>query len=302
MLSDGVRGEIGYLCASDVAEVGNGIVLGGKGSFPLNPTMFRAQHGSTRAPWPLKASYRSEVVPLSCEIRSARSWGPRLCKDGFELVSDLNLGPINDDYARRVEEIAQAVTGATRARAYCSAVRRAKEGERKTYAEYAHSDMGHESWCPKLRDVEKSELPPGLLLDDDENIKRYAVVSAWRYLGPEATCRHSHLALLDPRSVKRDDAVHFEIRTSDSFGSNYRLKAPSSSKSAPHHHAWWYFPNMDANSELLFFTVYDSRPTFDAHGALGIPTIIHSAFQDPTRPVHEPQRQSLDLRIFLTWE
>mmetsp|Transcript_4017 Transcript_4017/g.12479 ORF Transcript_4017/g.12479 Transcript_4017/m.12479 type:complete len:324 (+) Transcript_4017:3-974(+) len=323
MAADELVVDIGYTVAAGDG-VGNGIVIGGAdATFALtNLTAFEAQHGAVPAP-PAKGAYSNDVIPVTSRVRSGRG-KTRLATHGFELVSDLQLPPApssseesstrdeDDDeaaaapYLRCVEDVAMAATGASFAKAYCRAARgKTTHGSKVMgYALYAHSDQAHLSWSanlPNYVDSWDSVGPPGLSRCDAERAataSRYAVLSAWRYEGPAAECRHSHLALLDPASVRAEDALHFEIRTPrDTFGSNYRLRAPTTPTA---HHDWLYFPRMKAASELLLFIVFDSRPSFPT--ALPIPTVLHSAFRDPTASPHEPERRSLDVRVLLAWD
>mmetsp|Transcript_11780 Transcript_11780/g.37492 ORF Transcript_11780/g.37492 Transcript_11780/m.37492 type:complete len:319 (-) Transcript_11780:237-1193(-) len=310
-----VRASIGYTSApsSDLAR--NGVVVGAA-NFPLNMSTFRAQHGSVPQDQVAEGTtWENELVPVECEVVDARQEARCLETDGFELVSGLSgrIAPAAkfeiEAYLRSVERVAIDLTGASRAVAYCYAARAPKRPSlgtadtRASYAVYAHTDQAHLSWAPRLAQLAndwKTYGPPGIdtvTADHAAHASRYAVLSAWRYLGPEQKCRSSHLALLDPASVRRDDVLHFEIRTPDAtFGSNYRLEKNSSS-----HHAWRYFPNVDRDDDLLFFTVFDSNPTFANADASPMPTIFHSAFKDPRRP-DAPDRESIDVRVLLVWD
>lgn len=308
-----VRASIGYTCAPSSDTALNGVSVGVT-NFPLNLSTFYAQHGSLPPPAAPKGTvWENELAPVEVKIRDARQSGARLSSHGYELMTGVTMCPADafdvSQYLRDVERLARELTDASAAVAYCHAARapkRASFGDETTragYATYAHTDQAHHSWAARLCDiVEEWALvgPPGVNSDMAMRAaaaRRYAVLSAWRYLGPEQKCRSSHLAIVEPKSLRPEDVLHFEIRAPNgTFGSNYRLN-----KNAHLNHDWCYFPNMDKDNELLFFTVYDSKPTFANSEATLAPTVFHSAFYDP-RHSDAPDRESIDVRVLLIWD
>lgn len=289
------------------ASSANGIIIG-DAKFPLNPATFRAQHGSM----PQLSTKKLDNTLVPCEVALSAGNDAKLETHGFELVSNVRMARAQDFdldlYKQDLERIACDLTGASCARAYCSARRAPSRSANSTttasYAPYAHTDQAHLSWSALLPDIVDdwtSKGPPGITVDQARraaNAKRYAIVSAWRFLGPTETCTHSHLALLDPRSLQKGDVLHFELRTvNGTSGSNYRLKAP-----APAYHKWSYFPGMHRDRDILFFTVFDTHPQFPNAHVTPAPTIVHSAFLDPNAPPNAPPRESIDVRLLLVWD
>jgi hypothetical protein len=296
----------------------NGVVIGNDAKWTLDISTFRLQHGSI--PTTADCALENEVVGVDCVIRDARPIAPDLASRGFELVQTTtplsNTSFVHDDlnfdtHYREVERVVQTLTGASVALAYCHATRGVEGGS--TYGGYAHSDVAHKSWPVRMDELLHNADdscwdtmgPPKIskqLALRAIKARRYAIVSAWRCLGPVQKCKHSHLAILDPATVHAQDATHFEIRTSlGTYGSNYRLKVDSGDDNNNNHknHEWCYFPGMDRDNELLVFTVFDSEPGFTHH--MPLPTVFHSAFQDPNGRT-EPSRTSIDVRTLLIWD
>lgn len=308
-----VRASIGYTCAPSSDKALNGVSVGVT-NFPLNLSTFHAQHGSLPPPAvPEGTVWENEVAQVEVYIRDARQSAACLVSHGYELMTGVNMCPANafdiSQYLRDVERLALELTDASTAVAYCHAARAPKRpslcnaATRAGYATYVHTDQAHHSWTARLCDIVEDWAlvgPPGVNSEVAKRAaaaQRYAVLSAWRYLGPEQKCRSSHLAIVEPTSLRPEDVLHFEIRAPNgTFGSNYRLN-----KSAYMNHEWCYFPNMDKDDELLFFTVYDSNPSFANYEATVAPTVFHSAFYDP-RHLDSPDRESIDVRVLLVWD
>ena len=203
-------------------------------------------------------------------------------------------------------------SGATAAFGYCHAMRvpdlhKSTGRTASGYAGYAHSDQSQDSWSHRLKELVQTgkwaaQGPPGIRLEVAKraaSASRYAVLAAWRYLGPSDKCRASHLAVLDHNSVQSEDLVRLSLMANGCVGGNYRL----SSNIEANRHQWYYYPDM-TRQEALLFTLYDSNhPSKDTtFKETPIATCIHSAFPDPNPPPNEPTRRSMDVRFLLVWD
>lgn len=281
----------------------------GGAAFPLDKYAFRCQHGSV----PLAAgvsesdAWVNELVPQRRAIADARDRPFSLDTHGFELAV---VGDAGEEervaYYRRLEALAKERTGASSAWCYCAAYRCAG-GAKKTagYAPYAHSDQSPESWSARLPGLVadgswESSGPPGVAARAAAACaagSRYAVLSAWRYLGPSAACAKSHLAVLDHSTVRAGDLLPFSIVADGTFGGNYRLRAGRGAG-----HAFHYYPAM-TRDEVLLFSVFDSDHPARCTTFKDTPnaTVLHTAFDDPNG-ADEPARESIDVRILLAWD
>eukprot|EP00441_Pelagodinium_beii_P040215 CAMPEP_0197632406 /NCGR_PEP_ID=MMETSP1338-20131121/9173_1 /TAXON_ID=43686 ORGANISM="Pelagodinium beii, Strain RCC1491" /NCGR_SAMPLE_ID=MMETSP1338 /ASSEMBLY_ACC=CAM_ASM_000754 /LENGTH=260 /DNA_ID=CAMNT_0043203969 /DNA_START=52 /DNA_END=834 /DNA_ORIENTATION=- len=250
---------------------------------------------------------------------------PSLATHGFELMSykgsavkDTAMGETSkhervQTYYKEVEQLLMQQTGADAAFSFVHAMRVPKRDRVKAeagYASYWHTDQSHNSWSARLHELLElgswEEVgPPGL----DEvaakraaRAQRYAVVTAWRYLGPADACRESHLAIVDPASVDASDVIDFSLIARSLEGGNYRLRAPA--PGAASKHACYYYPDMLRN-EVLCFTVYDSKPNSEMKAkfaTMPAPSCFHGAFSDPSASEDEPPRESVDVRCLLVWD
>ena len=312
-----VAAKIAYTAAPGKGERA-GIVVssapkGGAKAFPLDPRTFRAQHGSVPLPPHVSETdaWRNVLAPVDTLVTDARGLGFSLDGAGFQLVDDPAGAPEaaggGDAYYRLVEAAALRATGASRATAYCHARRSPRPGGAKSasaagYAGYVHSDQSDTSWSADLERLD--HLPPGVPEDTARAAaagRRYAVLSAWRYVGPAETCLSSHLAVLDHASVTDPaDVLPFSIVADGTFGGNYRLRADAA---AAKRHRFYYYPAM-TRDELLLFVVCDSAHPARATTFKHTPSVsvLHTAFADPTAPEGEPLRESIDVRVLLSWD
>ena len=309
--------------------------LDNPGACPLRPGTVAAQHGSIPLEEEDEVVFEAcnTLHPCSVNIWNARSFNgihkPTLDRVGFQLIDIPRSNILSTEeglkstaanhpvISREVySEIARSIceaSGATAAFGYCHAMRvpdlaKSKGRTSSGYAGYAHSDQSHDSWCCRLPELVKSgewsaQGPPGIDIDVAERAassSRYAVLAAWRYLGPSDKCRASHLAILDHNSVKSSDLVRLSLIANGCLGGNYRL---SSNIDTVDRHQWYYYPGM-TREEALLFTLYDSNhPAKETTFAeTPIATCIHSAFQDPNPPENEPTRRSMDIRFLLVWD
>lgn len=310
------------------------LFLDNPGMCPLRPGTVAAQHGSI--PLEEKESKSLEgcndLHPQNVRIWNARSCNannkptietlgfqlvhtPRSsilsCEEGMRSVAENHPDSTRRYYSEIAPDILEA-TGATAAFAYCHAIRLPNplEGAGRTklgYAGYAHTDLSHNSWAARLPELVESgkwdtQGPPGLSYEAAKKAatsSRYAIVTAWRYLGPSDKCRASHLAVLDHRTVQKGDILPLALVANGCHGGNYRLSNDSDASQ----HEWYYYPDMTPE-ELLVFTAFDSNhPAKDTTFATSpVSTCMHSAFQDPNPPENEPPRQSIDVRFLLIWD
>ena len=307
------------------------------GACPLRPETVAAQHGSVPLAEGDKADYEECDITETRPIRvwNGRSFSgndkPTFKTVGFQLIdicqSDIlmteeglrSAAANHPEVAQKVySEVSRPIceaTGATAAFGYCHAVRvpdvtKSAGSSSSGYAGYAHSDMAPGSWATLLPELVasgkwSSQGPPGVPLAVAERAaaaSRYAVVAAWRYLGPADKCRASHLAVLDHRSLREADLLPLSLFANGCRGENYRLSA-SAGDEAMARHRWYYYPDM-TREEALMFAVYDSdHPAKDTTFAeTPMPVCIHGAIPDPNPPKDEPPRRSMDIRFLLVWD
>ena len=341
-----------------------GAVAGAPG-FSLLQSTFKQQHGMVPCDFD-PSLLGSEFVPVECEVGDARTIvpPPTISSHGYELatpeLTPLTLEDANQPdsapmqrHYREVEAAVAAACGASGVVAFCH-VRRSpdpaviKSSAGGLYAGYAHTDQAQGSWSSRLPAIVAAgewerQGPPGVppaFAERAARARRYAVVTAWRYLGPADACRASHLALLEPASLRADDFLLFDIAAFGAAGHNYRLRAPqdadapedaSDAASAPAgtaadaggtpparaalrqpRHRWWHYPAMKPSRELLLLIAFDSAHPHAVPGGGsgpaepfdGLPAtaVFHSAFADPAPPPGEPERESLDTRVLCVWD
>ena len=291
--------------------------------FPLRMDTFRAQHGNIRSAFLTKDILSlfdggAELITSTVKIENARALlpMPTLSTHGFELLSCPSASaaalPEHKDYYGETESALRELTGADAAVAVAHVLRTSDDTKKcrdagAGFATYIHTDQSHRSWAPRLAELCDSWIdvgPPGLSEADARRAsraRRYVVLSAWRYLGPAETCRHSHLALLDHTTLtSRDEVLDFSLIAGDFEGGNYRLRESSTSA-----HRFLYYPAM-SRDEMLCFTVFDSNPPAGTSDSLfkhvPVASVFHGAFKDPTAPKGEPQRESVDVRVLLIWD
>ena len=302
--------------------------VAGKDGLSLLPCTFIEQHG--RIPCDFDpGELGNEMIPVSCDVRDARVLDPQptLGTHGYQL-SKCALTPLKPEDANAAgaalelhyREVAAAIKellGASEAVSYCHCRRSATAEVQQSsaggpFAGYAHTDQAADSWSgllPKIVDDWAEQGPPHIPAAFAQRCaaaRRYAVVTAWRYLGPAEACRSSHLAVLDPHSVATDDVLPFDIAAFGNVGRNYRLRHTDD---AAQRHAWWYWSGLLPSRELVLLTIYDSSHpvAVGAEGSapfagLPVTSIFHSAFSDPSASPEEPQRESIDTRVILLWD
>ena len=333
-----------------------GAFAGARG-FALLPSTFRVQHGSVPMGDMDPEQLAFEHVPVHCTIGDARSLSPAPTMDthGFELINPsppltpliardaTASGAPLDLHLREIEAAVARAMGASGARSFCHVVRTARPTEQGSapYAFQAHTDQAAGSWSGRLRELVSSgewdaQGPPGVppaFARRCAKARRYAVITAWRYLGPADACRGSHLAMLDPYSIEADDVLDFPVVCGGNIAHNLRLRAPpcaegesndgvsagSAVEALAKRHVWWHYPGMVPSKELLLLIAYDSlhpeavRAAEDHDGTGTGPrrapyapvpstSTFHSAVVAAHAPAEEPERESIDTRVLVVWD
>lgn len=114
---------------------------------------------------------------------------------------------------------------------------------------------------------------------------RLVVFNAWRNVGDEPVQRNP-LALLDPRSISRDDLIpQYPFANADTGVKGLGVfNCLASDK-----HRFVFFPRMTKDEVLLL-------KTYDSDASPFIPP-MHTSFDDPSTPDDAPPRTSIDARI-----
>jgi hypothetical protein len=185
-------------------------------------------------------------------------------------------------YYPEVERLVKDVTGAVKVLVFDHNVRcapMAKRGENgaREPVRVAHNDYTLRSGPQRVRD----------LLDADEAEARlqhrFAVINVWRPIrGPVL---EAPLAVCDARSMTLQDFVPMDLKYRDRTGEVYSVAFNPN-------HRWFYFPHMQQNEALLlkcYDSLADGRARFTAH----------TAFDDPTSPLHAPARESIEARTLV---
>jgi len=297
-----IRGAIHYTRPAPGPEK-NGVFVGDSKQFALTTAAFREQHGAVRYGGEGPQALHNELYPVEVPIADGRESRFELMNDGFGLaVAD--LGPADDvgRYKTRLESVVRAACRADFAKAFAHTARNwapTPEVKAMGFGNYVHTDVGTESWAARLASLDPGELPPGLTAADARRAlaaERYAVVTAWRYLGPDPHCVKSHLAVLDHDTLDPDDVIDFELHARNhTFGANYRLKHNPN-------HRFYYFPRMSREAEVLLFLAFDSAAAGPLLRKTPAPSIFHSAFIDPDLGDAPNDRQSLDVRLLVVWD
>ncbi len=302
-----------------------------KSIFPLRSRTFKMQHGSVpfgfldRALDEMDLS-EPELVSVETEIKDARKLTPKpsFKSHGFELIEfpyennyignpsqfDDSINPL---YYSQLEAILQKEFSANVAHIYThvrrsSSIKTRRSGAGAGYAEYIHTDHSDSSWSALLPRIVSENLwakyaPPRIgesLARRASLANRYAVISAWRYLGPSISCKKSHLAIADPNTINSRDIIDFTLMYEEYVGGNLRLKYPQTGNTPSEMPEFYYYSNATP-SELVCFTVFDSLKTSIFENS-PIPTCFHGSFIDPSAKVDEPNRESIDARCLLIWD
>jgi hypothetical protein len=229
-------------------------------------------------------------------IRDGRGMAdaPALDREGFQLCGAPSAMPAFDDrdairrvYYREMEELARAVTGASRAIVFDHLVRRrdpgtlapfgARDGKRPSTATRVHCDFTPAS--------AQRRLAIEMEAHGAERVARHAILNLWRTT--RLPVLDAPLAVCDARTVAAADLVAADIvyptRTGEIFEVLYN---PA--------HAWTYFHGMRFD-EVLLFKQYDSADGMRCFTP-------HAAFAHPDTPPGTPPRESIEVRCLLIFD
>jgi len=294
---------------------------------------FHRQHGR----WPLarEPDVRPErfvpvsVVPTLQTVRSARDLRPEppsLDAHGFELLDDARPtastlasdAAIEATYYPHVADVVRRATGARLVRPYDHVRRHAAPAEHKPPghgppAFLVHSDSADRSWPWRVDELlahpgRWSDVGP---INVDEafardhlgggGTKHWAIVNAWRHVGPDETLETTPLALLDDATVRwgSDEVMRYAITMDGLVAFNFVLRHSPE-------HRWFYYPSM-TRDELLLFKAFESNPG-GGHDRRNDPFVLfHSAFDLPrssssrSGESKQSHRVSLEVRCIAVW-
>ena len=114
------------------------------------------------------------------------------------------------------------------------------------------------------------------------------ILQFWRNVGPAKM--DLPLAFCDSRSVGREEVRAFPVRDYAGGGFDFDTLGVIAPRS-PVQHRWYVFPEMQVD-EVVAFRTFDSEYV-SSGGAFWTP---HSAFRDPSVPLGQPARRSIELR------
>ena len=193
------------------------------------------------------------------------------------------------------EMLVRRVTGAPHARVFDHTLRRRAthrpplDGLGGSFAAIrepvgrVHADYTPISAPMRLKHVLEEETAERVMRD------RYMIVGLWRPLLRDPL-QDAPLALVDARSVCRDDLVFNDIVYPDRRGQTYAVRHNAA-------HQWYYFSGQ-TREEVTVFVHYDSARAHDAvTGACP-----HTAFEHPLTPAGAAPRQSIELRALAWYE
>jgi hypothetical protein len=187
-------------------------------------------------------------------------------------------------YYPEIARAAQDATGAARAWVFDHTLRASADGNDsfgavRTPVRVAHCDYTITSGPQRVRDLLPEHVAAKVLE------RRFAIVNVWQPLkGP---VQESPLAACDARTVAPQELVATEMRYPDRTGETYALAYGPS-------HRWFYVPQMRADEALLMKT-YDSATDGRARFT------PHSAFDLPATPPDAPRRESVEVRVLLSF-
>ena len=234
------------------------------------------------------------TMPVAIADGRAPADPPALDREGFQLCTAPSAmrsfgdrAEIERVYYREMEELARAVTGASRAIVFDHLVRRrdpgtlapfgAREGQRPSTATRVHCDFTPASAQRRLAlEMEAHGI---------RSVARHAIVNLWRTT--RLPVLDAPLAVCDARTVDRSDLVAADIvyptRTGEIFEVLYN---PA--------HAWTYYHAMQYD-EVLLFKQYDSLDGMSCFTP-------HAAFAHPDTPPGTPPRESIEIRCLLIFD
>ncbi len=117
------------------------------------------------------------------------------------------------------------------------------------------------------------------------SVRRFAIVNIWRSIkGPVLD---TPLAVCDARTLVLADLAACDVVYPRRVGEIYLMHFAAA-------HRWSYFSQMDRH-EALVFKQYDSQPS-------GVSRFTpHAAFDHPLAPVGTPPRESMEVRVLVSY-
>lgn len=231
--------------------------------------------------------------PRRVKVLDARraSPAPRLDSHGFELVDhpfeiDLDevkaagLDPSATAYAREVERLVKAMTGASEVVVFNQVIRDEAAPDANKPAHSVHLDFDRAT----LEGFVRAARP------DAERLLagRFANINLWRGLAP---VERTPLAICQGSTIAEEDLRVGHIRMTPQTPSPPMSGFNIAWSPA---HRWWVYPKMQPD-EVLVFRLYDSDPRRTQLTA-------HTAFEDPGAAAGAPPRRSLEVRILAFFE
>jgi len=206
-------------------------------------------------------------------------------REGFRFVDHASRVAdfFEDAEVRRVyypecEALIKKVSGAKRVVVFDHTLRTASDEQRETQkirdvVSRVHNDYTEWSGPQRVRDI-MGEEAEALLRG------RFAIIQVWR---PIKHPVESHpLAICDAQTVKPETLVVNERRYPGRIGQTYGITYDPDQR-------WYWFPHMRPD-EALVFKVYESLTDGRARWT------AHTAFEDPTAPLHARPRESIEIR------
>jgi hypothetical protein len=215
--------------------------------------------------------------PGSAELQLDRE-GFRFVQHHTKVLDFYDPAEVRRVYYPEMEALVKAESGASRVVVFDHTLRTANDAEReqrqiREVVRRVHNDYTAWSGPQRVRDILPDEADALLA-------RRFAIVQVWRPI------RHPvetfPLAICDARSLAPEDLVISERRYPNRVGQTYAITYNPA-------HRWYWFPRM-RREEALVFKVYDSLKDGRARWT------AHTAFEDPTSPLHARPRESIEIR------
>ncbi len=228
---------------------------------------------------------RALAVPTALQCEGFALWDAPTALRDFQ-----DQAAIQTVYYAEARELALTATGACKAYVFDHLVRRREPRDvalsfgrtaRGTTAGAngrIHNDYTEASGANRL----------ALVMPDAEQrlaVRRFAIVNIWRSIkGPVLD---TPLAVCDARTLVQSELVACDVVYPRRVGEIYLLRQACA-------HRWFYFSRMDRH-EALVFKQYDSQIS-------GVSRFTpHAAFDHPLAPTDAPPRESIELRVLVTY-
>lgn len=247
-----------------------------------------------------------EPLAIEMQIRNGREAElPGWEVAGFELMAHTaNVDDFLDDalvaerHYPQMEALAQSLTGCDAALVSSHIIRSPEAAKRHVDLgpiTFVHSDFA-DSYGELIRqryevttDETRDALDrAGITGAQVRSARRMVILQFWRNIGPARM--DMPLAFCDARSVPATSTCKLPVKDYAGGGFDFEtlgILAPDSRDE----HQWYVFPDM-TREEIVAFRTYDSALA-DSGGTFWTP---HAAFQDPSVPLGQPARSSIELR------